>query len=375
MKPKICFVALHAYPAFVGGWGGGVERQISLMAKAFSSKGYEVSLVTMNEGQENGSIVDGVRIINMCGPFDGIPGVRFFYPRWTSLVLALRKAGADIYYHNTAEYVTGQVSLWCKLNHRKFVYSVASDPDCDPALPKMETWRDKYLYKYGLKNADKIIVQTDVQKKMLKNFYKINSTKIPMPANGPDQYYNIIRNAPLKNNFKILWVGRISEEKRLEWLLEIAEKMPNVIFEIAGKANRNETEYTKTLYSKATHLDNVKMLGMVPHNDMYKLYQDASLLCCTSVYEGFPNTFLEAWSYGTPVVATVNPDNVITTHKMGGVSSSIDAMVSSIKEFMQLVGKWECCSRNARQYFLRYHHQNIVMQRFEKEFKDVVSSN
>ncbi len=109
-------------------------------------------------------MIDGVRVIKICREDEGIPGMRFFWPRWPSLVRAMRAADADVYYQNGAEYVTGQVAGWCRANRRKFVYSVASDKDVDATCSILESRRDRAFYRYGLRHADRIIVQTPRQR-------------------------------------------------------------------------------------------------------------------------------------------------------------------------------------------------------------------
>ena len=134
-KPSICLVAHFAYGVLSGGQCGhigGVERQTALLARWLAARGYDVSILTWDEGQPNDVNTDGIRVIKMCRRSAGIAGLRFFLPRWTSLNSAMRRADADLYYQNCAEYVTGQVALWCRHNRRKFVYSVANDPDVDP---------------------------------------------------------------------------------------------------------------------------------------------------------------------------------------------------------------------------------------------------
>ena len=43
--------------------------------------------------------------------------------------------------------------------------------------------------------------------------------------------------------------------------------------------------------------------GAVPYRDAGALYSRARVLVNTSDVEGFPNTYLQAWASGTPVVA------------------------------------------------------------------------
>ena len=57
---------------------------------------------------------------------------------------------------------------------------------------------------------------------------------------------------------------------------------------------------------------NIEYLGQVAPERAQQLMADAALLLSTSDEEGFPNTFVQAWSSGTPVVSLkVDPDGVI----------------------------------------------------------------
>jgi len=91
---------------------GGIEWQQSLMARWLAKRGYQVSMITWDEGQPDGLGIDGVRVFKMCRKGAGIKRLRFFWPKWTSLIAAMKRADADIYYQNCGEYITGQVVLW-----------------------------------------------------------------------------------------------------------------------------------------------------------------------------------------------------------------------------------------------------------------------
>ena len=71
------------------------------MAKWLAGRGCKVSMLTWDEGQADGEIIDGVKVFKLCRKDDGIKGLRFFWPRWTSLNVAMKRADADIYYQNS----------------------------------------------------------------------------------------------------------------------------------------------------------------------------------------------------------------------------------------------------------------------------------
>ena len=141
LMARICLVSHNASGAFQEGEAGhigGVERQTQLLARWLAGRGHDVIVITwLDRGL--GDWVDrfGVKILGTCEPNRGIRWLRFFHPKWTSLISALRRADADIYYHNAAESVTGQIAMWCRLHRRRFVYSVASEPACKISLPTL----------------------------------------------------------------------------------------------------------------------------------------------------------------------------------------------------------------------------------------------
>ncbi|MBN1972650.1 MAG: glycosyltransferase family 4 protein [Sedimentisphaerales bacterium] len=372
-NPSICFVSHFAYGELASvdtGHIGGVERQTSMMAKWLARHGYKVSMLTWDEGQADGVEIDGVKVFKMCRRDAGINGLRFFWPKWTSLNAAMKRADADIYYQNCGGYETGQVALWCRINKRKFVYSVANDMDCDIRLPVMNTLRDRIFYRYGLKHADSVIVQTQHQQKMLNDGFGIQSIVIPMPCEGVDSNKKFVKESLPQKNSSVLWVGRISEQKRFEWLIDIAKKCPDITFDVLGLAN-SESEYSNALIKHSSNVPNIKIHGRIPHEDIFKYYCGSRVLCCTSSYEGFPNTFLEAWSCGIPVVSTFDPDGIISKYNLGWTASSVDEMVNAVKESMRNQDKWQAASMSAREYFLKKHTLDSSMEQFVRIFQDV----
>lgn len=365
---SICIVAHFAYGAMAGGISGhigGVEKQTALTACWLAQNGYKVTLLTWSEGKPDDEYIDGVQIIKICSQKAGWPGIRFFYPRWTGLYRAMRKASADIYYQNCAEYVTGQVALWCKLHRKKFVYSVACDLDCDIMLPILKTQREKVLYRYGLRHADRIIVQNHHQQKMIRNNFGLGAEIIAMPCPGPGASWKPPSTSERQPK-RVLWVGRVVPVKQLEWLLDIAEMAPDLIFDVVGPLDNSI--YALELRERAKKLTNVCLRGAIQRSDMSKWYIKAILLCCTSSHEGFPNTFLEAWSHGTPVVSSVDPDNLIKDLDLGGVGHSPSELLVLIRYLLENPNYWNKISANVRLYYLENHTEERVLPKFERVF-------
>ena len=339
------------------------------MAKWLAEKGYNVCILTWDEGQEDGVEIDGVKVFKMCRRDEGIKGMRFLWPRWTSLYAAMKRANSDIYYQNCAEYVTGQVAFWCKKHEKKFIYSVASVPDCDKKLPEMYTFRERFLYRYGLRYSDKIIVQTNKQRDMLRDNFGVDSIVIPMPCPGPDDKEYAKTEKSRNSSERVLWLGRVCEVKRPDRLIELAKICPDVQFDFVGPADNSE--YVRNVCHEAQSVPNITFHGPASRNRVAQFYKQAKILCCTSDFEGFPNTFLEAWSYGVPVVSTVDPDNIISEKGLGKIGKDITSLSHGILELLKSDEKWRKASRAAREYYVQNHEVNMAMEKFENIFCEV----
>ncbi len=370
--PRIAIVSHDAYGALTGGHTGrtgGVEWQTSLTARSLADRGYPVSLLTWEEGQGDRT-VDGVRIIPICPRDAGLPAVRFFHPRWTALNRALRLADADVYYQNCGEVVTGQVALWCRRHRRRLVYSVASEPDCDPRLPHMTSLRQRLLYRYGLRHADRVTVQTRRQQQMLRNGFHVDSIVIPMPCPGPGDYVDPA--PPVPGSIRVAWVGRIVEVKRLDILLTVAQAMPHLTFNVAGSFEE-QRPYVQDLHRRAAAIPNVVLHGRIIREQMPAFYKRASCLLCTSDHEGFPNTFLEAWSHGLPVVSTVDPDGLVAQRDLGCVASDAPGLIAALRDLLTDRQRWCRASRNTREYYVHNHTMEKVMPLVERVFREVAT--
>jgi len=363
--PRICFVAHNAYGAMAGGRSGsigGVEHQTALMARWFVGRGYEVSVVTWDEGGPAEEMMDGVRVIKLCRQDAGTKGLRFFWPRWTSLVAALERADADVYYHNLAEDVTGQVALWCRRHGRRFVFSVSANTQCRAQLGYAR--HERTLYRYGVRVADQVIVQTRTQQEMMLANFRRASVVLPMPCPGPSEE-DYCRAMPERNGSqRVLWIGRICPIKRPEQFLDLAEACPEASFDLVGPADGNE--YGRTVSARAKTIANVTWHGPASRDRVPEFYKRAKLMCCTSRSEGFPNTFLEAWSYGVPIVSTFDPGGIIAAKGLGIIAHEVQGLADGVRRLCNDPRRWQEMSRRGREYYLANHTVDAAMAKFEK---------
>lgn len=295
--------------------------------------------------------------------------MRFIHPRWTGLCKALRRANANVYYQRCAEAETGQVADWCRRHGRTFVYAAASNADFDPRLPNLPVRRERVLFRYGLRRARAIIAQTQHQQELLQVTYGLDCVVLPnaVELNGHSSSNHV--SMPPRQG--LLWVARFTPVKRLEWCLELAERLPEHRFVIVGGGKLGGSSELGELASRGRKLNNVDWLGFLPHAHMYASYTRSAALLCTSVVEGFPNTFLEAWSAGTPVITTFDPDGLVARYGLGRVGNSIDELAAAIREFQPGSASWQTCSTNALNYVREHHDPARIAGRLAEILSEV----
>jgi glycosyltransferase involved in cell wall biosynthesis len=348
-SPSICFVGLANLPVLAREYGshgvGGAELQQTLLAKALAAQGYDVSMVVADYGQPDGAAWDGIRTYKAYRPQAGIPVLRFIHPRWTGLWAAMKRARADIYYTSCAGALLGQVVLFARLHGAKVIFRIASNSDCDPAALLIRYWRDKRLYRYGLRRADLVLAQTPGQQQaLLKNFRRESRVVASMTdTNGRRPGFE-------ERDISVLWVGNIRALKRQELLLEAARKLPALQFHIIGGPMPGSENLYEQVRAAALQLPNVHFHGPIPYQEVGTFYERARVFVGTSEIEGFPNTYLQAWGRGTPVVAFLDPEHLIARNGMGRAVTSVAQMCAQIVALSDDRQAWEIASQRSREY-------------------------
>jgi glycosyltransferase involved in cell wall biosynthesis len=359
--PSVCFVGLMNLPVLVRDYAhfgiGGMQVQQTLLARQLARRGCDVSMVVMDLGQPDGASWDGITTWRTFKPKAGLPVIRYIHPRWTSVWSALKRADADIYYVSGAGMLIGLVAMFARRYGRKVVYRLASTSDCHPDTLCVEYWRDRKLFGYGLKRADLVLSQTQEQRRLLLKNYHLNSVVIPSLLDSPGRCDSFDA-----RSVDVLWVGAIRPLKRPRLLLDLARRLPHLTFEIAGGPSADAPALFDEVKREAQSLPNVRFLGQVPFHDVGSLFERARLLVGTSEIEGVPNTYLQAWSHGTPVVAYLDPENLIATEGLGRAVISPDEMTEAVVQLLSDRHLWDKASARSREFALTHVDENARVQ-------------
>lgn len=335
-----------------------------LIGKELAERGYSVTYVTLDHGQGVCSREGPFEVVSTFKPQEGIPGLRFFYPRLLKIWQALNKTNADVYYYRCAGFLLGVLVFWARLNKKKVIFCGAADSNFDPKNLKLKYCRDKMLYLWGLKRCAAIVVQNSLQKNILKKNFQRNGVVI---HNGMKRYRGV-------SDFRdsILWVGNIGSMKDPKVFLDLAKRFPDSKFVMVGGKFGGEKDLYEYVAREANRLPNLKFRGLLPFEETEKEFDRAKLFINTSVQEGFPNTFLQAWRQGIPVISFVDPDGLIAKHSLGKNAANKEDMIKEVEKFLIQENQFD--SEAIKNFF----NENLVIEKqvdeYEKIFKSLVKN-
>jgi len=366
-KPHVCFVSPYLWPVFSRDPGiqvvGGAEVQQSILARLFAGAGHKVSIITQDYGQPDGVVIDGVTVRKAFAPQAGLPVLRFVHPRLSSMWRAMRDVDADIYYQRSSAMWTGVTAEFCRRHGKRALYAGASDRDFVPGKEQIRYARDRWLYRRGLARVHAIVAQNAFQVESCRQHHGRTAVHVP-------SCYVLPETSLRRDEGFVLWVGTVHDYKRPEWLLELARRLPQRQFVMIGGPSaggeRLKPGYFEQVRKAAAALPNVRFLGFLPLAEVEPWFDRAHVLVSTSVYEGMPNVFLQAWARGIPTVATVD-----VGVKENIVFNDVGEGAARIQELFEEQGKWTDASRRSLAYFERTHSAKAVLARYQQLFREI----
>jgi glycosyltransferase involved in cell wall biosynthesis len=363
---KICFLSLNSYPALTGknlGYVGGAEVEQVHLARELLTKGHDVFFITYSQGQEQTENVSGIKIVKTyerekAGKISAMQKYRLL---WSPL----RKADADIYFHEAGSY--GVLPLFCYMNRKKFVHRIASDAIVlsKPLFGKYSL-AEKFRDMLEVKRANVVVAQSRFQKRILEERLKVESVVIKNGLMLPQADCNKPE-PPV-----VLWVGSLSQVKNPELFLELAKSIPNARFEMVGGPTEDHKLF-ESIKRAVEALPNLKYHGFVPYPKVNDYFKRASIFVSTSRMEGFPNAFIQAWAHYTPVVSlNVDPDNVIQDEQLGLRSGTFKQLVSDVTTLLEYEKLRKTMGYNARKYVEKEHDIRLNVKKYLQVFEEIL---
>lgn len=368
-KRKICIFSHFGYPLYnkkckAESFGGGAAVQLYLLSNAFTRcRDLDINIITGNYkcNKRKIEVLNGLKLYKVL-PLKKTPLniIKYIF----ILFFNLFRINPDIVIQRTADVPTGLCAFYCKLAKKKFIYSIANEPDVNGTAEKGFLGK---IYKYGIDNAYYIIAQNNHQITQLKKHKKREISNIKVISSGYE-----ITEIDEKNKNHILWVSRCRPWKRPELFLKLARVFPKENFVIICSKTSDE-EYWRKIRKSALKISNVKFLDFIPFHQINRYFREAKIFINTSVFEGFPNTFIQALKNETPIISlNVNPDKFLTRKKIGFFCNDD---FTKLEEYLRLLlnsnDLYESYSKNAYLYAKNNHDIRKISYEWIKLIKQI----
>ena len=370
MKTSVCVVAPHATAGFFIPSGlpkprfGGAEWQAFTIAQSLKTHA-DLHFIVENFPGLVSTHIPGINVHIVRNRKSGLRYVRYIHPGITDLWKMMKQADADIYYQRGPLPITGIVGAFCKRFRKKFVYAMANDNEITNDWSSFTFKFEQYMYEIGYKSADHILTQNSFQKSGIKKKYHKNVSTILNIYPGP-----FLRKKP--QGEYILTVANILPKKQIHLVLDAARSCPQLKFRIIGSG---EGAYFEKIKKEAEQISNVEMIGKVQREFLFEHYVHALCLLQTSIAEGFPNTFLEAWAHQVPVLSlNIDPDNVIKRFELGWVARNLNEIISHLNFVSENPVKVRQKGKSAISHVISAHNQNNIAAEYLNIFTSLLEN-
>lgn len=282
---------------------GGVEVVVEELAVRMVEKGHQVTCYNRSGHHVSGKNFDGEQPKTYQGvTLKTVPAIQkkglaaMTASLFASVIAAFGKYDV-VHFHTEGPCAT----LWLtKLMGKRCVVTVHG---LDHQRNKWGKLAKAYILlgeKCAARFADEIIVLSkNVQEYFLntyrrKTWYIPNGIvpSVPMDADLIERVYG------LKANEYILYLGRITPEKGIHYLIEAYQSLKTDKKLVIAGGTSDSKDYEEKLKALANGHDNILFTGFVQGQMLTELYSNAYLYVLPSDLEGMPLTLLEAMSYG-----------------------------------------------------------------------------
>ena len=366
-KLRLCFISeSRATYALLTGEEcskvGGAELQQTVLASGLAKLGYEIAFLVPDFGQPPDVTTEqGITLVKIRPQSNRLPGLKFF-DEIARFFQAMKRADADIYYQRAGSPVTGITALYCRLHRKPFVFSLASNMDLDGTWKRGLRPHYYLLYRYGLTHATAIVAQTDDQMRLLKETIgKEGVLSRSTFADSPGASGAVERRY-------ILWVGNFWGVKRPAMFLELAGRRPQYEFVMVGGPHTGEERIFEETSEQAKGVPNLRFVGPVPYSEVGAYFDSAAVFVNTSSKEGFPNTYMQAWCRGIPIIATYDADRLIERFGLGKHCEDVDDLAGAVDEFMKDEKLREEAGARAISYVREHHSPEAVTAKYDSLF-------
>lgn len=349
-RRKLCILVPAHWEALMGG----SQYQAKVLIE-YLLRHYDVDIVYLTTRANPSFVPDNYRIV--C--FSDRRGLRrygSFFDAWR-LYRTLRAERPDAILQFVGSAHTGIAAVYARLHRCTMIWRVTSDRSVEPE--RAPWWHlhhrlERWCLELGIRHASLVLAQTDYQRRQLaqradRPHVRLLPNFHPSPPDRPLSRPAVER---------VVWIANLKPLKNPGAFVRLAQRFesrPDVRFVMAG-ATMGDDAWTREQLAAIASTPNLDYLGARSQDEVNALLADAALLVNTSDYEGFSNTFIQAWMRRVPVVSlNVDPDKLLAERGLGLVAGSEQALHASVARLLDDPEERTAIGTRARAYALANH--------------------
>ena len=256
--------------------------------------------------------------------FAGILNLRVFLK-----FIGVRKEFDIIHIHLARDLVTLPIAFMCMMLRHPYI--LQTHGMIDPSNRKLARLLDFLVTKRVMRNSEKILSLS--QEEDLDLLSVESEVSIGRFLNAARKRQSNTRED------KVIFVGRLSEDKRPDLLIEAAniflEEHSHTIFEFVGP-DLGLLKKCEEMVSESRFVKNFKFRGPLKNSETVELVSQSTVLVLPSPRDRFPLAVVESLSTGTPVVITHgNGLSELVSHYKAGVVAELSE--KSIAESIETI--------------------------------------
>lgn len=297
-RPTIAHVVSY-YPPHIGG----MENVVDKISLKLAQNNWPVQVITSNAGAASAPAVVKKRnyLLNR------LRSIEFAHtPVMRGLLRKLFSLPKNSVVHLHIAQVITPEAVWLVSKIRRIPYIAHFHLDVSPSglLGFLFLIYKKLFLGIVLRDASRVIVTSQEQANLIRKKYFVEPGKIVIMPNGVADYFfkSKPRDLP-KRSLKLLFVGRLCIQKRIDRLLDaLTLTQAPIMLTIVGDGEKR-TSLEKRV--KNLGLNNVTFVGAKSSRELVEFYQDADVFVLPSDREaGMPLVALEAMAGGLPVIGS-----------------------------------------------------------------------
>jgi len=165
--------------------------------------------------------------------------------------------------------------------------------------------KDKQQLQKQIDSADVLIFHSEYLKKEVLNNYKVDNKKLQVLCPVfPFSKVNSIKPNSLPIGEFIYYSGSLDDERVVQTLLDILNKLPFLNLVISGTSDQRTMFRWYKKFTESKMAKRILLTGALEKSEQAYLYENCKVFCCPTQEEKFPHELLEAMRYGRPIIAS-----------------------------------------------------------------------